>query len=129
MPFGTTIFNTSLVSFLDICFSKRFLGTFHFYSGFVFDALAEIWKSRKCKIMLGPDDLLIHSHPVLKTWNKSCNKVYLVDIPKWFDLLHPLYKDVKKMKYQQYLESPGYIQAKMISKSRFFSIFKKLLPI
>jgi glycosyltransferase involved in cell wall biosynthesis len=84
MPFGS--FLASRECFLED-YSHRYIGTSHAYTGAIWDALADIEKTKGCcnvKCMTSPTVLLRGGE---KSWRKDAALIMLYEIPYWFSLI------------------------------------------
>lgn len=84
MPFGS--FLASRECFLED-YSHRYIGTSHAYTGAIWDALADIEKTKGCcsvKCMTLPTVLLRGGE---KSWRKDAALIMLYEIPYWFSLI------------------------------------------
>ncbi len=84
MPFGS--FLASRECFCEY-YSHRFIGTSHAYTGAIWDALADIEKTKgscNVKCMTSPTVLLRGGE---KSWRKDAALIMLYEIPYWFSLI------------------------------------------
>lgn len=84
MPFGSFLASRELFSEK---YFERFIGTSHAYTGAIWDALADIEKSKgRCQVrcMEKPTVFLRGGE---KTWRNDAALIMLYEIPKWFSLL------------------------------------------
>jgi hypothetical protein len=52
---------------------------------------------------------LVKSTNIPKAWAADKADVYLVGLPKWFDVLHPLYAPIKETKRLEFAQWPDYL--------------------
>ena len=116
IPFGTLIVDVEKLKKQD---PSRFLGTFHVYSGLVWDYLAEEY------IENGRNNILLVSKPVvllgggseLKTYSDYLAEVVLLGIPEWFSKLHAIYStDAEKLR-ATFLEERSNVKSFIIYRS------------
>ena len=89
--------------------SDRFVGTYHAYSGLLFDALAQQHlKQRNCKVLWHKEPL-VKCTGIPKAWATDKAAVYLVGLPTWFDNLHPAYGSVKVAMREKFTHWPDYL--------------------
>jgi glycosyltransferase involved in cell wall biosynthesis len=104
MPFGS--FLASRECFIKD-YSLRYIGTSHAYTGAVWDALADIEKSKgscNVKCMVSPTVLLRGGE---KSWRKDAALIMLYEIPYWFSLImeKDAYKQIVPSIRSEYLRS------------------------
>lgn len=84
MPPGSFLASRELFSNNNFC---RYIGTSHAYTGAIWDALADIEKTKGCcnvKCMTSPTVLLRGGE---KSWRKDAALIMLYEIPYWFSLI------------------------------------------
>jgi glycosyltransferase involved in cell wall biosynthesis len=99
MPFGTQIFDAEIAK-KQIINADRFIGTFHAYSGLLLDALAETYQKLKNISVVSHSMPLVKCTAITKAWASDKAEMYISGLPKWFELLHPMYAElaiIKKM--------------------------------
>ena len=104
MPFGSFLASRECFS---ADYSHRFIGTSHAYTGAIWDALADIEKTKgSCyvKCMKSPTVLLRGGE---KSWSKDAALIMLYEIPHWFSLImeNEVYKKIVPQIRSDFLKS------------------------
>lgn len=84
MHFSTIFIKRAAVDSRQI---ERFLGTFHLYSGAVFDYLCMCERRGSCKITVWDKSVCKIAEKGEKTWSSDKDKIYYETIPQWYQLL------------------------------------------
>ena len=99
MPYGTIIFNTEYASFVSEADKDRFMGTYHLYSGVLWD-MALVSKK---VLRIGFPCILRGDKE--KTYASYIDDVELRAIPEWYDKVAAPYQDlVKEIRLKKQIE-------------------------
>lgn len=104
MPFGSFVMQRDFVN--ETAFRKYF-GTCHAYTGVVWERLYELFSSGRnieVRCMRSPSVMLRGGE---KSWKDYKARIYLHEIPRWFDLLPPIYAEEVAAIREEHLRKHG----------------------
>lgn len=99
MPFGTFVIQRDAVDNRDL---MRFNGTYHLYTGLVFDYLCQKFLNygiTRCRVIFEP---LVSLRTVEKSWKNETVDVFFRGIFDWYRNLNPFYKESASRLLSQY---------------------------
>ncbi|MGG2084582.1 glycosyltransferase family 2 protein [Lysinibacillus pakistanensis] len=99
MPFGSLIVKNKYLQEVNL---KKYFGTYHAYSGYVWEYLNLIDDSREINVLVS-NHLKVYSINCSKTWSNRSFQIYYFNIPQWFLSLPSKIEKISKLTLEEYL--------------------------